>query len=220
MAKYIPDFSQIFGTKRDEDPKQPSPVSLGVNIGRSDKNINQEIEQVTKQIQRTNKKYTDEISKYKEVAKFNQKLTQSYVQNLQVIVDISKLLEQYANVFYVLREETEKLEQTLGMDFSIAKFQYLENMTKDKMQELNTQFMKETSNLKTLYEQFGKTDEARSITNAQTLMASVATDSKATYDKLTELDKLNKTTVGGASKTAKKQSTKPPKRNQKSRSFK
>jgi len=207
MSKYIPDFGMIFGSPKEKE-KEPlfssvlAPASkLGENIGRTDKDINQEIEQVTKQIQRTNKKYTDEISKYKEIAKFNQKLTQSYVQNLQVIVDVSKLLEQYANVFYVLREETEKLEKTLGVDFNIAEFQYLENMTKDKMYELNTQFLKETTNLKSLYEKFGKTEEAKSITNAQALMVAAANNSKETFDKL-------KTVGGGGTKHLRKVATK------------
>jgi len=190
----FPDFKKLFGTSTNSTTATPA---LGVNIGKNDKNINQEIEQVTKQIQRTNKKYTDEIDKYKEIAKFNQKLTQSYVQNLQVIVDVSKLLEQYANVFYVLREETQKLEKTLGMDFNIQEFQYLENMTKDKMQELNAQFFKETEGIKKLYEQFGKPDEVRNISNAQNLMATSLASSKETFDKLQEMDKLSKMHVGG-----------------------
>jgi len=205
MSRLLPDFSQLFGSAQKSAAASPQQsASLGINIGRSDpKNISQEIEQVTKQIQRTNKKYTDEITKYKEIAKFNQKLTQSYVQNLQVIVDVSKLLEQYANVFYVLREETEKLEKSLGMQFNIDDFRYLERLTADKMMELNKTFMKETTDLKTLYEKYGKADEAKTIADAQTLMETATNESKETFDRVAELDKLGKMTVGGGAKAKK-----------------
>ena len=205
MSRLLPDFSQLFGSASKPPQQQqqvPSITSLGINIGRSDpKNISQEIEQVTKQIQRTNRKYTDEITKYKEIANFNKKLTQSYVQNLQVIVDVSKLLEQYANVFYVLREETEKLEKSLGMEFNIDDFRYLERLTADKMMELNNMFMKETSDLKNLYEKYGKKDEAKTIADAQQLMSTATRDSKTTFDRVAELDRLSKMPpVGGGAK--------------------
>ncbi len=172
---------------------------LGINLGPKE-NINVELDKVTSQIQKTNKRYTDEIAKYKEVAAFNKKLSDSYVRNLQAMVDVSKLLDQYANVFVVLRQETEKLEKALGMDFKIEDFQYLENLTKDKMAELNNNFIKETESLKKLYDKFGKREEIANIEESQRLMKASISNASTTYQKLVELDKQS----GGKKRRVKK----------------
>jgi hypothetical protein len=170
--------------------------TLGVNISASE-GFKTELASVTNKLRTTNKRYTDEIAKYREIAEFNKKLSVSYMQNVQAMVDVSQLLEQYAGIFNVLKEETDKLEQALGMQLNIQDFQYLENMTKDKMAELNDKFFKESETLKKLYTQYGKEHEASNIVAAQTLMNQSLANASSTYKKLTTLDQHQK--LGGAS---------------------
>lgn len=203
------DFGFKTPTEQKPDDRLQTSSSLGLNLS-ANNTINEELSSVTNKIRRTNKKYTDEITKYKEIAAFNKKLSASYMQNLQAMVDVSKLLEQYAHIFYVLREETEKLEKALGMDFNIQDFQYLENMTKDKMEELNRNFFKETETLKKIYEKYGKASELVALNNAQSMVASTTVNASTTFKKLVDLDVESKRTAqqetllrqGGKSKKA------------------
>jgi len=192
------DFKGIF---QSSSQTQPTP-SLGVNLGAKNA-VGAELEDVTKTIKNTSRKYTTEITKYKEIAAFNKKLSESYVQNLQAMVDVSRLLEQYAHVFYVLREEIEKMEKALGIELNVKDFQYLENMTKDHMLDLTNKFNKESDDLKKLFEKYGKKDEYNHVDNAQKLMNLSVTNAGDTYKKLVEIERQNQAAQqqdGGLSK--------------------
>ena len=118
------DFKGLFGSP----DKSPAP-SLGISLGAKD-GMSNELEQVTKKIKNTSRRYTSEIGKYKEIAAFNKKLSESYMQNLQAMVDVSRLLEQYANVFFILREEIEKMEKALGIELQVLIFIVFFNILK------------------------------------------------------------------------------------------
>lgn len=88
-------FSWFFKPKKDEK-------TLGVTLGSKD-NIKAEIDRMQGSIVKTSKTYQDNLKKYKEIAKLNQQLTKSYVANLNVIADVSELLNSYSSVFVSLK---------------------------------------------------------------------------------------------------------------------
>ncbi len=192
------DFRGLLGSK----DSTPTP-SLGINLGAKNA-VGAELEQVTNTIKKTSRKYTTEITKYKEIAAFNKKISESYMQNLQAMVDVSRLLEQYAHVFYILREEIEKMEKALGVELKIQDIQYLENMTKDHMAELSNKFNKETEDLKKLYSKYGKTDEYNHLDSAQKLMNISVSSAEDTYRKLVDIDRQSQTPLQGGVKLTKK----------------
>jgi len=198
------DFKKWFGSSSSDNTPTPS---LGINLGAKD-GMSSELEQVTKKIKNTSRRYTSESGKYKEIAAFNKKLSESYMQNLQAMVDVSRLLEQYANVFFILREEIEKMEKALGIELQVQDFQYLENMTKDRMAELTAKFNKEADDLKKLYSKYGKIDEVNQLDGAQKLVNMSVTNAGNTYKNLLELDRQSKQTVGGGLKLKKHLSSK------------
>jgi len=187
------DFKGLFGSSSDKETSTPS---LGINLGAKDA-MSTDFENVTKTIRSTSRKYTSEIGKYKEIAAFNKKLSESYMQNLQAMVDVSRLLEQYANIFFILREEIEKMEKALGIELRVEDFQYLENMTKDRMAELTTKFNKEADDLKKLYSKFGKTTEFNQLDGAQRQVNTSISNAGNTYKNLVELDRQSKQQNGG-----------------------
>lgn len=197
-------FKELFSPSASKSgtPATTSPT-LGINISASD-GINTELAHVTSKLRSTNKKYTDEIVKYKEIAEFNKSLSASYMQNIKAMINVSQLLEQYANIFNVLKEETDKLEKALGVQLNVQDFQYLENMTKDKMAELNDKFIKETDSLKKVFDKYGKKQESEDISNAQLMMKKSLSNAANTYNKLVTIDKeqqqqqQQRSAVGGA----------------------
>jgi hypothetical protein len=160
-------------------PKQ-NEKTLGTTLG-SQESIQAEIDKMQGSIVKTSKTYQDNIKKYKEIARLNQQLTKSYVANLKVITDVSELLNSYTNVFASLKTEFGKMEDALGKPLDISDFEYLQSLTRSKIDSLNTEFIKQTDGLKKLYAQYGKAEELNRIIVAQGDIQKVITNSTQSY---------------------------------------
>lgn len=160
-----------------------SPSAFGVNI--TDKSLPSDLELVKGTIQKTNKKYREEFSKYREIAKFNQQLSTGYMKNLEAMVDVSKVLNYYVDIFNTIKEEYAKNEELLGPNMlKAADIAYLENLTRSKIDQLNRGFLQESDKLKKIYQQFGKEAEIAKVTAAQQNLAATTDMANATYRSL------------------------------------
>lgn len=170
-------------------PKDKKP--LGVNVGSGD-GIKAEIDKMQGSIVKASRGYQNNIKKYKDVAQFNQHLTRSYVANMKVIVDVSELLNSYTSVFNSLKEEFSKMEEAMGRQLDKADFDYLESLTKSKMEELQTEFNKQANGIKRLYAQYGKPEELNRILLAQNDMQKALDHADTTYKNIiTDVPKSN-----------------------------
>jgi hypothetical protein len=186
--------------------------TLGVTLG-SKEGIKAEIDKMQGSIVKTSKNYQDNIKKYKEIAKFNQHLTKSYIANMRVIVDVSELLNSYSNVFTSLKDEFGKMETAMGKQLDIGDFEYLHNLTKNKIENLNSEFSKQAEGLKRLYAQYGKPEELNRILVAQGDIQRVIENATQTFDIVsTPSEKLPaKASVGVGLVGGKKNKSKQPK---------
>lgn len=156
---------------------------LGETLASTD-NIKAEIANMQGSIVKTSKAYRDNIKKYKDIAKFNQHLTKSYVNNMKVMVDVSELLNSYASVFNALRDEFGKMEAAVGKSLNLTDFEYLENLTQAKIENLNAEFQKQANGIKKLYAEYGKPDELNRILLAQGDVQRVIENASDTYASL------------------------------------
>ena len=154
--------------------------TLGTTLGSQD-SIKAEIDKVQGSIVSTSKTYQNNIKKYKEIARLNQQLTKSYVANLKVIADVSELLNSYSNVFAALKLEFGKMEEAMGRPLDLKDFEYMQSLTRSKIDSLNTEFMKQTEGLKKLYTQYGKAEELNRIIVAQGDIQKVISNATQTY---------------------------------------
>jgi len=130
--------------------------------------IPSDLEKVKGNILKTNKVYREELTKYREIAAFNEQLSKGYVRNLEAMVDVSRILNYYIDIFNVIREEFDKNDKMLdGTTLTTNQINYLERLTKSKIDELNNKFMVETEKLKKLYNQYGQQQELARIVEAQ-----------------------------------------------------
>lgn len=144
-----------------------------------------DLEAVKGSIVKTNKKYREEFSKYRDIARFNQQLSNSYIRNLEAMVDVSKVLNYYVEIINVIRDEYAKNEELLGPSLlKPADISYLEKLTRSKIDELNQNFMLESEKLKKLYGQFGKNTEIARLTEAQRSLQSTTEQANATFSAL------------------------------------
>lgn len=196
-------FSGLFGNSK------ATSVSFGANLPVGSKALSAEINDVGEKFSKTNKKYRDEIDKYKKIADFNKKLSSSYIANIHAMVDVSKLLNDYALFFNLLKEEIAKTESQIGT-LKTEDIQYLESLTKAKMDDFSSKFLSESDKVKILYSKYGQEQEVKNIITAQEAIKTTVGDATTTYKSLTEQQ-------GGKKKEIKKVNKKPTKKDLKTK---
>lgn len=181
-------FANIFGAKNNSvatastSSTAPS-TSFGANLAVGSKGLSAEITEVGQKFIKTNKKYRDEIDKYKKIADFNKRLSGSYIANVYAMIDVSNLLNDYASFFNVLKEEIMKTDGQIG-SLQAADIQYLESLTKSKIEEFSNRFIENSDKVKVLYTKYGQQDEVNKIVEAQNSMKSIIDDANTTYKTL------------------------------------
>lgn len=176
-------FTGLFGKgNSNAKPSQPS-VSFGANLPIGNKALSAEISDVGQKFVKTSKKYRDEIDKYKKIADFNKKLSSSYIANVHAMVDVSKLLNDYAMFFNLLKEEISKTEGQIGT-LKQEDIQYLEGLTKSKMEEFSNRFIEQSEKVKILYNKYGQQQEVNTISSAQETFKGTIGDASTTYSSL------------------------------------
>jgi len=205
-----------FGNTSSANGAKSTSVSFGANLPVGNKALSAEISEVGQKFVKTNKKYRDEIDKYKKIAEFNKKLSSSYIANVHAIIDVSKLLNDYALFFNILKEEISKTEGQIGT-LQASDIQYLENLTKAKMEEFSNKFIDQSDKVRGLYTKYGQETEAKMITSAQEQLKSTVSNASTTYNSLISETRNTEAPKGGfmggsKKKRVIKKKNKPPKK--------
>ena len=177
---------------------------FGVNLTTNSKAFSGELSNVSDKFVRTNKKYRDEIAKYKKIAELNKQLTAAYKTNLNVMIDVSKLLTDYSAFFHVLKEEVIKTEGQIGT-LQASEVQHIEDLTKEKLGQVSNSFMDQSEKVKQLLSKYGQEEQIKSINSAQESMNNVMASSGNTWKAITA---PNTAAKGGRSKAYKKKTLK------------
>jgi hypothetical protein len=136
---------------------------------KDDKNIGEQLVDLKGKVERTMNKNKTELRNYRELTKFNDHLSKSYVANLRIIVDISKLLSGYNEFFDLFKSKLAEIDQELNIPISSDDFESMRRLTTDQMVQLNDTFKKQTGDLKRLYSKYGKQQEYNEVEQAEQL---------------------------------------------------
>ena len=185
---------------------QNSGQSFGIKVT-GNSGVPADLEQMKGNIVRTNKKYREELSKYREIAKFNQQLSNGYIKNLEAMVDVSRVMSYYIEIFNLLREEFEKNEKLMGSSLSAVDIGYIERLTKSKIDELNNKFISESEKLKKIYTTFGRTQEVTRVNEAQQNLKLTTDGADNTFNNLKAIEQG--AVQGGARRPRAKKQTAP-----------
>lgn len=204
-------FGIFSGNKSNTEVKSSQgSVSFGANLPVGNKALSAEISEVGQKFVKTNKKYRDEIDKYKKIADFNKKLSGSYIANVHAMIDVSKLLNDYAMFFNLLKDEILKTEGQIG-SLKSEDIQYLENLTKAKMEEFSNRFIEQSDKVKTLYTKYGQQEEVKTIVSAQESIKGVVSNAGITYQSLINANKASALQGGRKKRVIKRKPTKQTK---------
>lgn len=209
---------------------RPEPSStLGYTIEKKDTAAS--MQNLKNNFSRTTNKYINEYDKYKEVAKFNKQLSKSYLANLEVMVDVSKMLNMYIETIEFIKMQVKRAEEALGKPLDAGDLVELSRLTKENISTLYSQFIGETTKLQTL---FGSNPEYRTelerVQRAQSEIMATPDAASGAYNRINQIIRTEGTTVGpvpgdpststsvrGGAKTKKKTTTKTSTSAQKSR---
>jgi hypothetical protein len=101
-----------------------------------------------------------------------------------VFRDVNEMLQSCLAVFKSLEDEFSKLQEVTGRELNITDFDYLNNITRSKMESLNTELNKQAEVLKNVYSMYGRPEELNRIILAQSNMHKVVEDATTTYNKI------------------------------------
>jgi hypothetical protein len=169
---------------------------------KDNKNISEQLHDLKGKVETTMTKNKSELKKYRELSKFNENLTKSYVANLKIIVDISNLLGSYNEFFELFKSKLSEIDEELGLPISSDDFDYLKKLTTEQMVQLDDVFKKETGNLKKLYVRYGKQKEFDEVETAEKLFDNTKASGQVAYNVLkTPVLPQDMPTAGGAFKS-------------------
>lgn len=113
------------------------------------------------------------IDRYRAINNFNKKLSESYLKNLNAMKDVTHLLQEYAELFRLFQEQLVKTNNMVVGNLQADDFSYLENFTRNAVDNFRNDFVIETNKIKELYNDGSHQKEIQNINDAQRSMDSI-----------------------------------------------
>lgn len=165
----------------------------------------QQLQDLKEKIEKTSQLTKSYTTKFAELAKFNKTLTEGYIKNINVIVDIGSLLNMYNGVFVKLMSVIQEFDSELVKDIDPNQIAHIRALTDTSLQRVNDFFKKDVENVKQLMAVMQQPDMIRNLTTA--------IDKYDTTQK--EVPRILATLSGGAAYKAYKLNQKPLRRKRK-----
>jgi hypothetical protein len=134
-----------------------------------------------------------------ELAAFNRQLSSGYLANVEAMVDVSNLLNQYASFFNVLSEHVKRTAARAAPEAE-QDVRSLEAFTRAKIHDLSGRFVSQVQRLEGLYRSMGADKELRTLASARLAFEDLQTKADRALAALTSL-----TQKGGAPPLLKKE---------------
>ncbi len=136
---------------------------LGENISNYDRLVTK-VNTISTEIEKKRSTYQNMKGKIEKLTALNKKLADGYELSLRIVVDVSKLLENYTKMFNGL----EKLIATLDTDIGVQQtdLQYINKLTKESIAKISTDFNDKFPSIVTALEKEG---DQESLANAKKL---------------------------------------------------
>ena len=153
-----------------------------IDLSRSN-NISEQLETTKDHFLKTMTGQRANAEKFKTLQHLNQKLAENNNWYMQIIIDVNKLLNGYIEFLDVIKNQTSQMEQDLDK-MGPNDFDYVKNLTTEKIFSLAEEFKKSAADLKTLYSHYGMDQEYGKIELAEKQMDSVVTEADSAWSKL------------------------------------
>ena len=151
----------------------PKKMYLGENLT----NYNQLVSKVNTMSDNIKTKadaYQNMKDRIKKLSDLNKKLADGYELSLRIVVDVSKLLENYVKMF----DELEKMIEVLDTDVGIKQedINYISNLTKESIIKITTDFNDKFPTIVSAFEKEGNKDSIATATKLKSIVNELPMD--------------------------------------------
>jgi len=138
-------------------------LSVGPSAG-----LRAQLEQVRESIGKTSALAQEYNRRLAELSAFNHTLTNAYINNLNIVVDISGILNEYKILMSTVIEQLKTFDTSVAENFRTVNVEHIRSLTSDKLQNIAQFFNSpEFLNLKNTFTTHGRTDDAMRLTAAE-----------------------------------------------------
>lgn len=163
-------FSWVTGSS---DKSSPSSTPMGVNLPADNKVALVEFKQIADKYKARSEQIDRHIKKASKDRELANKLAASFIHNYYVMIDISTLLNQYAEFFQSIKEMLSKSDVQLEQ-LNAQNFQNLERLTRQEMDKFANQFNEQATKVKRLFETYNMSEQAAKLSAVPQYASQVA----------------------------------------------
>jgi hypothetical protein len=125
-----------------------------------------QLEDLRKKIDHTQELTKSYQSKFSKLATFNKLLTEGYIKNVNVIVDLGLLLNIYNEVFTSLMGVISKFDEELGKDIDPSQIAHIQTLTDNNLKRVSDFFRNDVSAIQSLMSSMGNTGMEKNLKEA------------------------------------------------------
>lgn len=150
------------------------------------KSILKQLEDVREKVLKTQELTGKYNKRMEELNKLNKVLTSGYVNNLRIVVDLSKLVTEYRDTINEVINVMKKFDEMILKDIQNTDIEHVKELTNTKLVEVNEFFQKDVENVKTLLASLGKTDVISKLDKSKENFADTYRQGLETYTTIKE----------------------------------
>jgi hypothetical protein len=147
------------------------------SVTRGSEQINHQIQQLKTNFASTQAKTKTQLTKFKGLVEFNKQLTESYVLNLNVMIQVSQLLREILAFLTLVKQSLDVMDSELSTQLDMS---YLQKMTEENINSLYVNFNNEIEHVKGVLKQYDRHDDVHKLEHAQDMMKKTITNA-STY---------------------------------------
>ena len=178
-------LKKLFSSKEDTPLSDRSFGNIGNNGPSS--SVLAQLEAVRNQITKTSRVASEYKKKLNELTSFNEELTYGYINNLNVIVDISAVLNEYKILMTSVLEQLHTFDSAISEDFKQINIDHIRQLTTDQLSKVESFFNgKDFNNLKDTLSLQGNIEAVNKISKVKDNFFSVTSKSRNTVAALSQ----------------------------------
>lgn len=130
-------------------------------------NLQKQLETIREKMSKTKELTARYDQKYKQLVTFNKLLTEGYINNLYVIVDISNLLGSYSQTLEEVLRQLAAFDSVLASDIDTSSLQHIRDLTTQSLQNVAQFFSTDIDKIKRIFSDVGNRAAVDKLTVAQ-----------------------------------------------------
>lgn len=142
-------------------------------------NVLKQLESVQEKLQRSKNLSTEYSAKYKQLVELNKNLANGYIHNLNVIIDLSRVLSEYKETMKVVIDTLQRFDDDIFKEMESVNTEHLQVLTEESLRNIGSYFTDEVQKVRTILLSLGKNDLVERIDKSHTQFSTIVNGSSS-----------------------------------------